>query len=239
MMSNTVKNIVLVFTLLCAIGLVVFCVELVMINGDNGNESESAASNGVGDNPGGSSNGNDNSQDGSDPSQNEQNCTSSGRPAGSTAGTRQNLPMPDAAELILYSDEELFDYVELDGEFWILTYLGDGDAALEIGFALIQPQDGIDGLARTYLGNYSDEVEAEVEGERSIGRSSIRGIYVSGSHGGTEYEAWLRDMTDFGKESIALVFAIRYQNEAQKEALFSIIDTMEFDRTGEPAVDDE
>ena len=234
-MSKTTKNIVLVFTLLCSVVLVLFCVELVIIN--SGNESGSTLSNGDPANSGEAANGDGESPNGADSFFGDPNGTGPGSgqldDPGLTDGlpldlrvTRRNHLISGGAELVLYADEELFDFEEID-ENRIYTYLGEGIASFEIHLALIQPQDGLDGLASRYLRNYSDDIEATVGDERNIGRTSISGLFVSGSHDGIEYEAWLRSMSDFGQDTIALVFVIYYEDQTQRDALFNVLDTME------------
>ena len=249
MMSNAVKNIVLIFTLLSAVFLVFFCVELFMINRDEDNGPSGSISIGGPANSDEPVNGDDLPED-TDPSQNGENGTNptSGqteepgqtvRPPVQHEGIRANHLITGGAELVLHYDDELFEFVnhELDG--YIYEYLGEGEVALEIGHALIQPQDGIEGLAAKYLRNYSDEIESVLEGERRIGQSSIRGIYVHSEHDGTYYEAWLTDIAEYGEERMALVFAIYYEEEEERAALYKILDSMEIALLEEQeAVDD-
>jgi len=134
--------------------------------------------------------------------------------------------------LSLHADEELFEFVENENGWW-LHYTGGGDASLEIGFAFIPPE-GVEELASRFLDNYLDGGESESVGEQRIGRSSLRGLYVSGETNGETYEAWLHSLSEYDVFDMIVVFVINYRDNAQKAALHAIIDTFEMIQIEEP-----
>ena len=250
-MSKTIKNIVLVFTLICAVALVVFCVELFLINRDDAEpavpDQGAAAPNGG---PGETQNGNGPALNGGGSQQNgEENGEqiSSGppdnpgrqdNPQQPSEGEQYNLPISNVSrvDLVLFADEELFDYEEFEGFSWQFTYSGDDSAALEIAFAFIRPQDE-EGYISAFLYNYLDGGESTAPVERNVGNSLIEGMFITGINAGTTYEAWIRSLSDMGEENMLLVFVVKYQNEAQKLAIYNILDSMLFALRDE--VDDE
>ena len=254
-MNNTIKNILLCFTLLCVIFLVFFCVELYMINADDDDgdlQSSAVATNGnlsstedipdENDHPAG---GADSSQNGSaevnQPDDVQDNSEPTDAIDPSPEATRYSflLSVDTGARLVLYADDALFDFREIEGYAWIFSYQAGGNAQLDISFVTVQPQGGLIELAPNYLRNFLSDDEFTVEGERRIARSSITGIYSIGSNGIDNYEAWLSDITDLGVDRMALGFVINYENDSQRDMLYAILDTMEISYEEEQINDDD
>jgi len=244
-MSKTVKNLLLGFTLVCAIALFVFCIELIVINRDasaGGTGGSSAATSSPSPSPSPSQSGTPGGE-GSSPivpgtkpppdsgasgagngSQDEVND-----PPPSPTGKRYELWLPGNEMLIVHADEGLFDYSEGESD-WFFTYT-QGGAMLEISFVFVSAA-GVEARANTFLDNYLDGGSSTVGGEGPIKRSSIRGVYVTGVKGAETYEAWLHSLARSGNSDLALVFVINYRSDEQKNALYTILDTMEIRQRG-------
>jgi hypothetical protein len=235
-MSNFIKNMLIVFTLLCIGVLVVFCIELVMLNMDtdkDGDETPQLSSGTTsGDKDGGneqetpdtghigvSEQPDDIEQTGSDDKPDDQEQ--------SPKGKQYSLLMLDNVHILLLNvDEELFDFSEGEAD-WLFTYKGDGKASLEIAPDLATPQEGINGLARSLLKPYLDGGESSVRGEGTIGNSSLSGVSVIGHMNKETYEAWIYGPLAGGSSGNVLVFIANYQNDEQKDELYAILDTLE------------
>jgi len=226
-MSNLTKNLLLALTLVCVIALIVFFVQLIVLNrgveprepgatisadSQQEDEEEDPDSEATGDEtPDADEAGGDN-----EPAQTT--------PRPPPQGTRHELLVAADTEtkLIIYVREELFEFVENETN-WEFLYSGEGDASLEIGFMLVSPR-GLAADAETYLNNYTDGAETEFEGEQSIQDSGLRGYYLSAQHGSISYEAWIHALPD---SDLALVFVISYINSQQRDTLYEILSTME------------
>ena len=223
-MSKGVKNLILGFTLVSVIILVVFIVELIMVNrnaGDNAEgrpaatesapaetekSSDSASLSATDDNPA--------------PEEKEEERLSSASPRAPT-GKQCKLEYSVSESLILYYDEDLFKHnseLEMADEF---TYLDGGTASLMILFKALPM--GADKTAESILDGYLDGNEANVGGEGQIRNSSLRGEYVIGVNNGETFEAWVHPVSDY----IGRVFLVRYSDNEQKNALYAILDTLE------------
>jgi hypothetical protein len=235
-MSKAIKSLLAVFTMLCAIVLVIFSVELFIINRETEENGEPGSTI-----SGGSSTeaGNENGDQGvPDPGPSEEPGSSGDADPGGDqtqqngqhlppTGRRHELPMLlDEMMLILYVDDELFEFVEEDYDWWF-HYSGDGDASLEISFDYITPPGGINMLVNHFLDPYLDGGESFVGGEGPIRNSSVRGFFVYGDKNGETYEAWIHSLTGSLTEGLAVVFIINYQNETQRIALHRILDSLE------------
>ena len=226
-MSKILKNIIMIFTLLCVIFVIVFCVELFLLNRESDDTPEPALSNNDANDPSDDPFGED------DPFPFDDLFLDSAEPDDMSGpgvtppinATRQSFLLSQDAELVFYVDMELFGIEEL-GSGWYFPYLSDGNAGLEVNFTFIQPQAGIAALADNFLYNLLDGEETIIQGEQSIGRSPVRGVFVTGENNGEIYSAWLRSLSDFGSDTLALVVRINYETDAQRDIIFSILDTM-------------
>ena len=237
-MSKTLKNIITAFSALCMIVLVVFCVELFLLNRDSSAGRNSTLSNGESNDPLDDAPTEstvlifDDLTGSRDPvfsdtfgDENSIQIAGPAVPPPPNAQRESFMLSPNIAELVFYVDMELFDLVDLgDGLYY--SYLSDDNVGLEIGFAFVHPQGGISFLAENYLNNYLDGGESVVLGERPIGRSQVRGIFVSGDNQNVTYNAWLISLANYDLDTLALVVVVKYESEAQSEVLNSILDTM-------------
>ena len=234
-MNRIAKNAVVIFTLLCAIFLIVFCAELIIVNSeDETGKTDPAMSDDLKtDDKGG-----DDSSEKIDTKQPEGNAAqeSSGQNEGGAlpekqkttpTGKRYDLSMlDDVHTLVLYADEELFDYEEEETS-WLLTYNGGGGASLEIALVLISPQDGVAIYSENFLDNYLDGGRSSVGGVKQIGDSSLSGIFIIGDKNEETYEAWIHGPFGGGDSGRAVVFVIHYREDEQRDALYGIIDTLD------------
>ena len=233
-MNKITMNLLVVFTIVCAIVLIVFTVELVLLNNDGDGGANAPSLSNV--SPPGDENGPDepetaNTEPPDDPDQagdidtdGDASTPVTQRPP--PLGKRYELPMTDdGKKLIIFAEEELFDYEE--SEKWDFTFKGQGNASLEIAYDYVTPPGGIDGLAETFLNEYLDGGESTVGELGPIADSLLRGIFVTGKNDGITYEAWIHEPLDGGEFGLTVVFVINYENETQKNVLYELLDTME------------
>ena len=217
-MSNITKNLLLALTLVCVIALVVFCIQLIIINrGVDPIEPGSVIS-------GGSQQGSEGSGDGED-DPGEANTPAPATPRPPPQGTRTSIRInPDTnAQLIIYYREELFNFVVGDLDWWF-EYI-QGEATLEIAFTMITT-GGIIAHTETFLNDYTGGGTAEFTGEESIQGSSLMGYHASARTGTGTYEVWIHNLEG---SDLALAFVIYYENEQQRDALYQILSSMDME----------
>ena len=239
-MNKTLKNLITAFTVLCLIVFVVFCIQLLVINRDNRPERDPVLSDvGTGTPSETESPPTDNVLTFDDPNGDDDWLTNDypeNNDDGFLLQTPTIPPPPNTerhafplemgvAELVFYVDMELFEFTNL-GDGWHFSNLTGGYSGLEITFVFVHPQGGVNAVADGFLHNYLDGADSVVMGERSIGSSQVRGIFVTGENDGETYSAWLRSHSDFGNDSLALVIVINYRNDAQRDLIYDILDTM-------------
>jgi len=215
----------------------VFCIELIILNWNSGDEDAEAsisASVSTGDEPG------SDEQEKTDPI--PSGLTDGESPSADTEspvdqseeplGQRYDMPIRFSdLSFVIYAQAELFGYT-VDDQSWFLSYKGGGTAVLEVALHELPP-GGIDELAEYYLEPYLDGGFPSVEGDRQIGDSSIRGIFVHGTKEEETYEMWVYGPTavsdpETGVEyTLAAVFVINYENETQKNDLYAVLDTLD------------
>lgn len=229
-MSKTVKNILLVFTLICAIVLIVFCIELFLINRSSDGEPGSSISNGA---PGGNTNGEPGGGSPGEGSSAEEDPNAGNQPPDEpeTAppppdGVRYELMISNTNKLILYVKDELFDYVDNETDWWY-HYTGGGNAKLEIGATFVPPITSSEEHAAFLISGYADSDDLTIGGEQTVGGSAIRGYHITANKGGETYELWMHDLSDSGFDSLSIIFIINYSNDTQKNALYEVLDTLE------------
>ena len=232
-MNRTVKNIVIVFTLICIAAVIVFCVELVLLNRE-ADELESPSLSESEDN------GYDEQQDDPEDAYQEDDPDPPDEPT-QTDEPEQNgeseTPVVGARfvleqlvvekDVIVYADEELFEFFEGDIDI-TLTYKGEGEASVFIGWDTMSPPwNNPSSLVTRIMDGYLDGGDSRIIGDRGVGSSAIRGLFATGDKNGTTFEAWVVSLSSRDTEAHvdALVFVINYQNESQKEALYRILDT--------------
>jgi len=222
-MNNITKNLLLALSLVCVIALIVFCIQLIVLNrGVEPREQESITT-------GGSQQGDEDTDVNSDESTNggagnEEPPGVQQTPRPPPQGTRRTILVDDNTRLIIYARDELFDY-EHDGIDWWFTYKGEGSASLGISFEFITFQ-GMAAHAESFMNNYAGGTGAVFSGEESIHGSTLRGYHVTTQQGGETFEAWLYPMIG---SDISLVFVINYSNDQQKEALYEVLSSMDME----------
>ena len=225
----------MVFSLFCVIFFVVFCVELFLLNRGNGAaEAPVISNNEPSERPDDDRLGlidpwDESGTDGNDPFGDPTDNNLPGSPATPPlTATRQSLILSlGVSELIFYVDMELFERTEEVVGSIFFRHLPDRDSWIELSFAAINPQDGVSVIANGFLDNNLGGAESNIEGERSIGNSPVRGTFITGeTAGGETYSAWLRSLADFGEERLALVVVIRYRNDFERSLIYGILDTM-------------
>jgi len=231
---------ILVFTILCAIVLMVFSVELILQNrnteaSDEGGEPSVSGDKQPGD---GGDSGADPEHGGSEPSGTEDGDSGGDdagdgggrqpdRPRPIPTGTRFEEPITLNSTLVFYADKELFNYTdpEMSDRLGIFTFRGDGIAELHIRLIAVTPD--IKALAGGYMSVDFDVIETEVSDEDYIGLSQLLGVKASGYRDGSNFDVWIHRFTEPGYEDLGLAFVIIYQNNALKDLLYDILDTLE------------
>ena len=241
--NKTVKNIIMGFTLLCAIMLIIFAVELIRQNRDSeaagggessvsgdrqpgggggqdagdGGQGEDAPDGGEG-NAGGNAGGD--GGDGGDRGQ-------AGNQRPTPTGTRHEVLLPGNMKLVLYLDKELFELSEseLGNTVAVIAIKGSGTAEIEINYIELDREIGA--YAARYL-QTDYGVDNPVAGEEdNIGLSALRGIKSEGIGGGKHYEAWIYKFPNPIEYNPGLAFVLVYENTALKDALYEIINSLE------------
>jgi hypothetical protein len=234
-MNKMLKNIVIFFAMLAGAAFLVFAVQLFSLNRDGGEQASAptpkppaetspaaapdASSGGASPAPPANTGGG------------EQASGGGNQAPAAPLGRRYALEMPGGAELVLYADEALFAHSELDG-FGdsmgdVFTYLGGGQAKLEISFQYF-PQ-GIAEFASGFLEDYIGRTFTAQSGggaDRRVGLSSLSGRYVSAVAGTETYEAWIVGFDGADLADIGLAIVVNYADDAQKEALYDILNSM-------------
>lgn len=252
-MNKILKNLLVVFAAICAIVLVVFCIELIILNRepDSGGNSPQSLSEGNGEGNGegsGVGNGVGSGKEGGDGESGQQsgsgkaspgsanqtgggagpgsantNPNAAGEPVIPPTASRFSLLMPGGLVLVIYVDEADFEFSE-HVDSYRFSYTSGGTAALEV--LLASMPRGLDSFAETFLDGYVGSGGSTVGGEGPIGRSAVNGVFVSGEQNGEKHEAWIHSLSYVGLSDFSIVFDIRYRNEEQRDALYAIIGTM-------------
>ena len=237
-MSNTLKKVVLIFTLLCIVLLVVFSVELFLLNrgrentGGLATEPPATVSPPVSIVPptGPPTEETEPPEGGEQQEETYQESTS----------TRRELELASDVTLIVHSNDELFEFTDLEPT-WIFSQAETG-AELEISLIYL-PQDEAT-FASSFLNGYLEGEPSSVRGERQIGRSQLRGVYVTGTTtDSTTIAAWISALSTSEGGNFGMAVVIKYSENAQRDAIFAILDTMEMITDGtetgdQPEVDD-
>jgi len=224
-MNRTGKALLLLLTFVCVIVLIIFCVELLLINRDNDDPADSGPTAPAAETrpqepdypPPDDDNGN--GDDDSYAPADEAPPTEIPEPI----GTQFLIPVPGPGNmaLILYVYEELFEHREEELSD-IFTYTGAGNASLEI--RMIQMQYGDDIFARDFLEESFDVPDSAVVGVRHVGTSPLEGILVMGQLDDEDFDVWIYSIP--GTADLGLAFILRFENNIQRSALELIINTL-------------
>jgi len=223
-MNNISKNLLLALSLVCVIALIVFCIQLIVLNrGVEPREPESITTGGPPQGDEDTETIGDESTEG-DASPDDFSDMQQAPPPLPPQGTRRTIMVSDNSRLIIYARDELFDYDVGDIDWWF-TYKGDGNASLGISFEFITFQ-GMAAHAESFLNSYTGGTGAIFSGEESIRGSLLRGYHVTAQNGGETFEAWLYPMIG---SDISLVFVINYSNDQQRDALYEVLSSMDME----------
>lgn len=238
-MSRTLKKLLVVFTLLCIVVVLVFAAELVYLNRDGGDADAKAP---PAESPGAqetlpsvppSETGSPQPTDTESPgveSPPEETASSQENPAEDILYT---LAMTDEVSLTLYAGEDKFDYHLVDEGY--LFVFKEGVATLEVLLDFL-PR-GAAARAVGYLDNYPGVGESTIETEREIGKSSLIGAYVTAMSGESTYAAWIYEIPS-EDDHLGILFIIHYRDEAQRGALYKLLDSIELIPTPQDLYED-
>lgn len=230
-MSKTMRNVVIVFTLLCVVVFVVFLIELLVLNSENGDpgaqETPAQVSQPSG-NPGaaaGNQTGSGAGQAGNENKPGDTGQTDESRPE--PAGTRYEFPVSGDTALVMYVNDELFlvEETELEDIVGVCTFEGSGNASLTIQ-NVYMPQ-GVDAFAESFLEENYDVQNAAVGGDEEIRNSQLHGVYTDGVKDENTYEVWIYSFQGAQVEGTGLAFILVYQNDMHMYALYEILNTLD------------
>ena len=230
-MNKMLKNAIAIFAAICAIVLIIFCIELYVLNRepDDGGGTGSSLSGDAG-------NGDEKGKDGANDTSETQPANGMARPGDDNDGQASQPPatptspptgkqhtrlVSESEQLVFYVDEDIFDYTELN-DGYLYEYTGGGEATLEISFAFIKY--GPEELAEGFLDGFVGAGGTTVEGTGQIGLSSLRGVHATGEKDGENYEAWIYSFAE--GDELGVSFTLHYKSVEQKNALYAMFDHM-------------
>jgi len=239
-MSKTIKNMLIIATLVCVIVFAIFCIELVVLNRSDDKEDDATGGSSIStSSPAGNTASGPSGNSSPQPQINA--APSSGAvveppvespvesPIDRTGKRRYEWMYSTTKMLIFYANDELFDHTQMD-EGDIFTYIDDENATLEVclrGLPL-----GVEACANEILSGYLDDSEAFISGTGPIRRSELTGLFGSGVNNGETIELWIHTIPDGDNDAfndLGIAFVIRYKDNEQKNALYSILDTLELE----------
>jgi len=221
-MSNIMKNFLLALSLVCVIALIVFCIQLIVINRGVEPADSGAVVSGGSQDDGSEDNGDD--PDGEDPGADDFSDILANTPRPPPLGTRHEIGVAENTRLVIYASDELFEF-EQGALDWAFNYTGGGTAALNIDFTMIS-QLGVATHVESFLNTYSGSSTSEFTGEQQILGSPVSGYHASTRVGEDMYEAWVIELDN---SDVALVLVINYQNDQQQEALYRVLSSIEME----------
>jgi len=217
-MNNITKNLLLALTLVCVLVLVVFCIQLIVLNRGVDPRDPGATISGGNEQNGADADNED--EDADDGDEDEDTGPDLNTPRPPPQGRRHSLLVTGNSRLIIHAREDLFEYEERDYDWWFY-YIGGG-AALEVTFTSVSAQ-GISAHAVAVLNTYTGGTDADFSGEEIISGSEIKGYHVSARQDNVMYEAWIHTLID---SDLSLLFVIYYENDTQRDALYEVLSTM-------------
>ena len=220
-MSKTIKKTITIFTVLCAALLIVFCVELLLINRGRDDAGTTMIRTPSTESPQ------------SNPTANQvvppvetipaSNVNTPDGTETENIGSRYELNMASDVQLILYSDEEHFEFTDMD-PVWIFDHV-DSEARLEVSLRYLPQQAEV--YAASFLDGYLDGETSVVRGERQVARSNLRGVYVTGISETETYAAWIIPIDTGDDDNLGVAIMMVYRNEVLRDELLGIVDTIE------------
>ena len=223
-MSNTVKKATLIFTLLCVLVVIVFSVELVLLNRGRENTGLAALEPPHASNPH-----EDEPTQPNQPPPEEPPENGGEEPPEQTEPTevltRVELELVSDSAIIIYIDEEMFENTALDLT-WLFSHTEEeSEASLEI--SLIYMSHGAEAYARSVLDGYLEGGTSNFVGERDIASSNSRGFYAVGRKDTETYAAWIIALNSVEGNNLGVAIIINYSNNDHRDMLYSVLDTLE------------
>jgi hypothetical protein len=220
-----VKNLLLAFTLVCIIVLIVFSIELIVVNRKTGDNKTNG--------PSVSGNASDGTEKPTDKPPADGGSTATGNnpnqstgPSTPPTGKPYTMRISSRDMIALHAEEELFEYAQMSDRY-VFTYTDGETAMLEV--RPIHIPLGAAKRAETILDSYLGGNEPQLGGAGPIKDSSLSGEYVSGVKDGETSEAWIYTMQDDPDNDfidMGVAFIISYSNNEQKNALYDVLDTL-------------
>jgi hypothetical protein len=232
-MSKMVRNLLMGFTLVCIVFLAVLAVELFRLN-SSGEGSGTSAAGAPGSTqpfstedttpPAGETTPPEDDPP-TDSTESAQN-TDTGPPPSPTGTRHEMLLQTDPMlYLIAFADEDLFVFSEMGGDSGDMSFVYSGStASLDICYAYIPFGQSI--AEASFLDRNVFSAETLVEDTHAIGRSELSGDFVTVESGGETHEAWFYTLGSDTTGDIGVAFILKYKSDAQKEAIYSILDSV-------------
>lgn len=221
-MKSILKNLYTALTGVCAVAIVVFLIQLIVINsGTEAREPGSVVSEGSASQAGEGQDGegeDDNPFGGYEP-------PPTFRPP--PQGTRHEIlvDVENGDVLVIYAEEDKFDFVE-DELSWRFEYKSGGNAVLEICFwALTSQSVGTD--AEAFLNSRVEGGGAEYKGRQQIIDSDLTGYCAQAQTGGITYEAWLYSLSG---NDLAIAFIIHYEFNGPRDDMYTVLSSMSIEQ---------
>ena len=240
-MTKLGRNLLIAFTIVCMFAVVVFTIELLVIN--NGNEG------GMEQNPYASGNQSPGASSGQGSSGNGQPDPNSSGGQGSSIDPNSpgddqhefilktySVPISTSAEIVMTIEEDpenpYFNYVDMsmasEDIVGILKYRGNATASLE--FRYVQLTQGAGAFAATLLEEEFGIEDSVIIGSGPIRDSELTGFAVSGELGNVAYEAWIHSFVNIGNNDAGIAIIMSYPSgpagNTPKELINMILNSM-------------
>jgi len=226
-MSPLLKNSLLAFALICVIALVVFCIQLIIINigEERVTQGEIIVVEPERDEEHLNDNDIDDIEDDHSDEENAFGFEDFWRPP--QIGERYVIQVTPNSQLVVYAQDVLFEFEDRDID-WAFNYMLGGTAALEIMFKLVTVQ-GVESQSVAFLNEYSGSQASTFNGEVAITGTRLMGYHTSVNHLARTYEAWIINLLD---SELSLVIIVHYETDAQRDALYQLLGTIDIEALG-------
>ena len=239
-MSKLGRNLLITFTIICMFAVVVFTIELLVINRDNDGNTDpnpyasGDASPGQGGSSGNGQQGGANASGGQG-SSSESDQSGDAQPEFVTR--TYTIPISNGNNIVMSIEEDpenpYFEYKDMGAEsediICVLRYRGNAAASLE--FRYIQLTQGAGAFASMLLEEEFGIEDSTIIGSGPIKESELDGFAVSGELDGVTYEAWVHSFADIGNNNAGIAIIMSYPSgpagNTPRELINLILNTMD------------
>ena len=219
-MNTTVKRLITLFTFLCMLLLIVFSVELFMLNRSEDVPVLPSVQPPVQDLPIFQATLTDiPSVDQATPT--DINSPSSGEDE--PVGIRYEFALVSDVTLIIYVDDELFELEDLE-QTWIFKHI-DGVTKFEISPVYLPQGPAV--YANNFLDGYLGGEPYGIRGQRPIGNSPLSGVYARGTSGDDVVSGWVSAIDTVDGDNMGMVIVTIHRDNDGETAILAALDTLE------------